>query len=135
MKTHEENGHFGWDHTRLKLQDKWFWPGMDRDSKTAITECSRCRNFGPRHINSLLWPIKHREPFDLIWILRRLSVTPDGERRLQDDPVTHRYILKLHMGIQAKVHRHRKDNVERTHGLVSPLPVTRHIHDRWWAAL
>ena len=39
---------------------------MDRDNKTAITECSRCRNFGPRHINSLLWPIKHREPFDLI---------------------------------------------------------------------
>ena len=32
----------------------------------AITECSCCRNFGPRHINSLLWPIKRREPFDLI---------------------------------------------------------------------
>ena len=53
-KTHEENGHFGWDHTRLKLRDKWFWQGMDRDSKMAITECSCCRNFGPRHINSLL---------------------------------------------------------------------------------
>ena len=66
VKTHEENGHFRWDHTRLKLRDKWFWPGMDRNSKAAITECSHCRKFGPRHINSLLQLIKRREPFDLI---------------------------------------------------------------------
>ena len=67
-KTHEENGHFGWDHTRLKLWDKWFWPGMDRDSKAAITE-------------------------------------------------------------------DRKDNIECTHGLVSPLQATGCIHDRWGATL
>ena len=65
-KTHEQNGHFRWDHTRLKLHDKWFWPGMDRDSKAAVAECSRCKNFGPQYINSLLRPIKCREPFDLL---------------------------------------------------------------------
>ena len=38
-KTHKNNGHFRWDHTRLKLHDEWFWLGMDRDSKEVITEC------------------------------------------------------------------------------------------------
>jgi transposase InsO family protein len=65
-ETHETNGHFGWDHTRLKLHDKWFWPGMDRDTREAITGCSRCKNFGPKVTNALLQPIKRREPFDLV---------------------------------------------------------------------
>ncbi len=65
-KVHEQNGHFGWDHTWLKLHDKWFWLGMDRDSKEAVTACPRCKNFGPQFINSLLRPIKWWEPFDLI---------------------------------------------------------------------
>src|SRR6266481_1518051 len=65
-KTHVDNGHFGWDHTRLKLHDKWFWPGMDRDSKEAIAECPQCKNFGPWFINSLLQPIRRHEPFDLV---------------------------------------------------------------------
>src|SRR6266481_5323884 len=39
---------------------------MDQDSKEAITECTRCKNFGPQFINSLLQPIKWREPFDLL---------------------------------------------------------------------
>src|SRR6266481_4822814 len=39
---------------------------MDRDSKTAVIECPRCRNFCPKYINSLLQPIRCREPFDLI---------------------------------------------------------------------
>src|SRR6266481_5883135 len=66
MKMHEENGHFGWDHMQLKLHNKWFWPGMDRDSKEAIAECTRCKNFGPQFINSLLQLIKHCKPFDLL---------------------------------------------------------------------
>ncbi len=66
MKTHEENGHFGWDHMRLKLHNKWFWPGMDWDSKEAITECTQCKKFGLQFINSLLQLIKCREPFDLL---------------------------------------------------------------------
>src|SRR6266481_3897926 len=66
MRVHEQNGHFGWDHTRLKLHDRWFWAGMDRDSKEAITKCSRCKNFGLQFINSLLRPIKRCKPFDLI---------------------------------------------------------------------
>ena len=56
-EAHEENGHFGWDHMRLKLREKWFWPRMDRDSKTAVTECPHCRNFSPKYINLLLQPI------------------------------------------------------------------------------
>jgi len=56
-ETHEGNRHFGWDHTSLKLHEKWFWPRMDRDSKMAVTECSCCKNFSPKYINSLLQPI------------------------------------------------------------------------------
>ena len=39
---------------------------MDRDSKDAITECPQCKNFGLQFINSLLQPIHHCEPFDLV---------------------------------------------------------------------
>ncbi|KAF8508660.1 hypothetical protein JB92DRAFT_2624298, partial [Gautieria morchelliformis] len=30
-KTHEEGGHFAWDHTKLALRDSFFWPRMDAD--------------------------------------------------------------------------------------------------------
>src|SRR6266481_7167733 len=66
MRTHADNGHFGWDHTWLKLHDQWFWPGMDQDSKEAVAECSRCKIFGPQLINLLLRPIRCQEPFDLL---------------------------------------------------------------------
>ena len=66
MRVHKQNGHFGWDHTWLKLHDRWFWPGMDRDSKEAVMGCPRCKNFGPQYINSLLRPSNHQEPFNLI---------------------------------------------------------------------
>src|SRR5215472_9317747 len=66
LKVHEQNGHFGLDHTKLKLRDRYFWPGLDKDSRKAVTQCPKCKNFGPHHINSLLQPIKRREPFDLI---------------------------------------------------------------------
>ncbi|KIJ22813.1 hypothetical protein M422DRAFT_78959, partial [Sphaerobolus stellatus SS14] len=26
LKTHEDNGHFGWEHTKLKLNERFFWP-------------------------------------------------------------------------------------------------------------
>ena len=57
-RTHAENGHFGWDQTKLKLHDKWFWPGMDRDTRQTITECPQCKSFRPRHLNMLLQPIQ-----------------------------------------------------------------------------
>ncbi|KIJ29606.1 hypothetical protein M422DRAFT_80122, partial [Sphaerobolus stellatus SS14] len=27
-EAHENNGHFAWDHTRLHLQDEYFWPTL-----------------------------------------------------------------------------------------------------------
>ena len=39
---------------------------MDRDTWQMITECPQCRSFGPRHINTLLQPIRRRMPFDLV---------------------------------------------------------------------
>ena len=57
-QTHVENGHFRWDQTKLRLHDKWFWPGMDRDTWQTITECPQCRSFWLRHINALLQPIR-----------------------------------------------------------------------------
>src|SRR6266481_1589400 len=65
-QTHAENGHFGWDQTKLRLHNNWFWPGMDRDTREAITGCAQCKNFGLRHTNALLQPIKRHQPFDLV---------------------------------------------------------------------
>lgn len=59
-------GHFGRDHTKLRLQRAYFWPKMDADVRDAITTCATCKNFGPRHVNALLQPIRRRQPFELV---------------------------------------------------------------------
>jgi hypothetical protein len=65
LKCHSDHGHFGVDLVKLQLHDHFFWPGMDRDSRQAILECPRCKNFGPAHINALLQPIKRSQLFAL----------------------------------------------------------------------
>src|SRR6266481_9401180 len=36
------------------------------DTQEAITGCAQCKNFGLRHTNALLQPIKRCQPFDLV---------------------------------------------------------------------
>jgi len=33
LDTHEQNGHFSTNLIKLKLQDHFFWPGMDMDCR------------------------------------------------------------------------------------------------------
>jgi hypothetical protein len=65
LQCHRDHGHFGVDLVKLQLHDHFFWPGMDRDSRQAILECPRCKNFGLAHINALLQPIKRSQLFAL----------------------------------------------------------------------
>jgi hypothetical protein len=65
LRCHSDHGHFSVDLVKLQLHDHFFWPGMDCDSRQAILECPRCKNFGPAHIKALLQPIKRSQPFVL----------------------------------------------------------------------
>ncbi|CAK5263795.1 unnamed protein product, partial [Mycena citricolor] len=66
MKVHAQNGHFNVESTKLKLSDRYFWPGMDTDCRSVILECPRCKSFGAPTRNSLLQPIRRTLPFALI---------------------------------------------------------------------
>jgi transposase InsO family protein len=65
LDTHERNGHFSADLTKLNLRDRYFWPGLDTDCRQACLECSHCKNFGSTVMNALLQPVRRVRPFDL----------------------------------------------------------------------
>ncbi|TFY74871.1 hypothetical protein EWM64_g9142, partial [Hericium alpestre] len=63
---HVEGGHWGRDHVKLNIMDRIWCPGLDTCILRAIRECPQCKNFGARHIHSLLEPITRRHPFELL---------------------------------------------------------------------
>ncbi|KAJ7330927.1 hypothetical protein DFH08DRAFT_708715 [Mycena albidolilacea] len=58
LEVHTLNGHFSIESTKLKLPDRFFWPGMDTDCRQVMLECPRCESFGAPTLNSLLQPIR-----------------------------------------------------------------------------
>jgi transposase InsO family protein len=66
LETHERNGHFSADLVKLKLRDRFFWPGLDVDCRQACLECPHCKNFGPTTMTALLQPIRRVQPFQLV---------------------------------------------------------------------
>jgi transposase InsO family protein len=65
-EVHAEGGHFHRDSIKLALMDKYHSPKLDKSIVTAITECARCKGFGPSHLHSLLDPVIRRHPFELV---------------------------------------------------------------------
>lgn len=63
---HGQEGHFGHDAIKEKLLDKIKSPYIDQTILTAIRECRKCKNFGSTHTHSLLEPIMHRHPGELL---------------------------------------------------------------------
>jgi hypothetical protein len=66
MKQHSEGGHWGWDVIKIVLTDQIYSPKLDTSIMAAISDCSRCKNFGASHLHSLLEPITCRHPFELL---------------------------------------------------------------------
>jgi transposase InsO family protein len=66
LEIHAANGHFSVESTKLKISDRYFWPGMDTDCRQVMLECPRCKSFGPTTLNSLLQPIRRTQPFSLV---------------------------------------------------------------------
>ena len=65
LECHERNGHFQADLLKLKLKDKYFWPGLDTDCHQACLECSKCKYFGPAVLTGLLHLIRCSKLFEL----------------------------------------------------------------------
>jgi transposase InsO family protein len=51
---------------KVQLLDRIYSPALDQSIVEAITECGQCKNFGAKHIQSLLEPITRRHPFELM---------------------------------------------------------------------
>ena len=62
---HETGGHFMRDMVKLELTDKYCGSRVDQAIVKGISNCGRCKSFGPTHIHSLLEPITRRHPFEL----------------------------------------------------------------------
>jgi transposase InsO family protein len=63
---HAEGGHFHRDSIKLAMMDKFHSPKMDESIVSAITDCARCKGFGPAHLHSLMNPTIRRHPFELV---------------------------------------------------------------------
>ncbi|PPQ92619.1 hypothetical protein CVT25_007819 [Psilocybe cyanescens] len=63
---HRDGGHFQRDNVKAVLLDRIYSPGLDQSITLAITECGKCKAFGPTHLHSLLEPITRRHPFELL---------------------------------------------------------------------
>jgi transposase InsO family protein len=46
--------------------DSFYSPALDQSIVRVITECGQCKNFGAKHLQSLLEPITWRHPFELV---------------------------------------------------------------------
>ena len=63
---HETNGHWQRDSVKKSLLDRIWSPGLDASIIKGITNCGVCKNFGGKHLHSLLDPITRRHPFELL---------------------------------------------------------------------
>jgi len=58
--------HLHRDLIKIQLLDKIYSPLLDASICKAITECGRCKNFGPMHVHALLAPLTRRHPFEVL---------------------------------------------------------------------
>jgi hypothetical protein len=65
-KEHRKGGHLGCDSMKLKLTNRYKTPAIDKIITHAIQNCGECLNFGSAHDHTLLQPITHRHPFELL---------------------------------------------------------------------
>jgi hypothetical protein len=65
-KQHAEGGHWGHDGIKIALTNCIHSPKLDTSIMEAISNCSKCKNFGTPHLHSLLEPIMRRHPFELL---------------------------------------------------------------------
>ena len=56
------------DHNLIKiaLLNRIHTPGLDQSIIKAISDCTRCKNFGGTHLHMLLQPITHQHSFKLL---------------------------------------------------------------------
>ncbi|OBZ66956.1 Retrovirus-related Pol polyprotein from transposon opus [Grifola frondosa] len=64
--TTQNGGHWGRDSIKIALLDRICSPHLDQSIIKAIQECGQCKNFGGKHLHSLLDPITRRHPFELL---------------------------------------------------------------------
>ena len=40
---HDLSGHFGYEKTFQRTQERFYWPGMSRNSKNWVSSCEKCK--------------------------------------------------------------------------------------------
>ena len=65
-KEHKKGGHFHHNLIKIVLLDRIHTPGLDQSIIKAISDCTRCKNFGSTHLHALLQPITCQHPFELL---------------------------------------------------------------------
>jgi hypothetical protein len=63
---HMQHSHFHCELIKIQLLNSIYSPALDQSIVRVITECGQCKNFGAKHLQSLLEPITCRHPFELM---------------------------------------------------------------------
>ena len=66
LACHDDNGHLGMERTLGLLQDRFFWPKMEKDVCKHICTCSRCLRFKQPQEKAEMQPILVSYPMELI---------------------------------------------------------------------
>jgi hypothetical protein len=66
LQHHRSQDHWRRDSIKIALMDRIWCPVLDAIILDAIKDCAQCKNFGTTFIHSLLEPIMHRNPFELL---------------------------------------------------------------------
>ncbi|KIJ11411.1 hypothetical protein PAXINDRAFT_157324 [Paxillus involutus ATCC 200175] len=109
-RAHNTNGHWGRDLVKLKLMDKIWSPKLNQSIVTALLQCPQCKNFGSSHLHSLMYPITHQHPFELL-VADYLSL-PKGKGRFHNVLLILNTFSQYVWGFKLKVHGTVKTTVD-----------------------
>ena len=86
-------GHYGRDHTLLRLRQSAYWPSMYGDVDRYVKSCDSCQRFGAVVKKNPLHPYAPLAPFQLLFVdwVTGLPETAKGNRNLvvAYEPLTH----------------------------------------------
>ena len=84
---HRDTGHQGQNRTASLLLERFWWPGMTLEVKSAVKNCKQCLRHDGDSIRAPLVPIEAMGPMDLLHLdFTKIKVSGDHEKELKKKP-------------------------------------------------
>ena len=84
---HRDAGHQGQNRTASLLLERFWWPGMMLEVKSAVKNCKQCLHHDSDSVRAPLVPIEAMGPMDLLHLdFTKIEVSGDHEKELKKKP-------------------------------------------------